>query len=339
MIHPESKIFLTGASGFVGSHILKTLLSAGYKHITCLKRIDSNIAFLNDLQPQPTWVNGDILDLPFLTEVMEGHDYVINAAAMVTFNIKNKKQQLETAISGTANMVHSAMDVGIKKFIHISSVAAIGRKKKEEVIDENGIFSHSKFDTTYGLSKFLSEQEVWRAHAEGLYVTILNPSFILGIGKWNQSSIQIFSKIYNGLKYYPVGSTGWVDVKDVSRSVLASLQGDFNGQRFIISSQNIPYKEVFNAIALQLGVKKQLKPLSKYLVAIVWRIEWLKSFFTHTSPIITKETVKSTSALSHYDNTKSIHTLGMTYTDIHQTIHETCVAFKKTYLSETKSFD
>ncbi len=330
MLSKTSKIFITGSTGFLGSYIVRKLVLEGYTDIICLKRESSETTLIDDISERVQWVTGDILDIPLMDRMMTGVDCIIHAAAIVS-HTANKKIMLQTAMDGTANLVNVAISGGVKKFIHISSVAAIGRGKAVEHINEKQIFSHSKYDTTYGLAKFLAEQEVWRGHAEGLNVTILNPSMILGPGKWDKSSTQIFKRVYKGMKFYPKGITGWVDVRDVAKVTLKCLVEDFNGERFIISAENQKYRNVFERISIQLGVKPPSKLLSLNYAGILWRLEAIRSFFTGNKPLITKETVYSTSVFSTYDNTKSITYLNFQYMPLEKTITESCRIFLETY--------
>jgi len=332
----NSKIFITGANGFLGRYIIRQLLHDGYNDIVGLYRLPKDNIQPAHLNPVIQWREGNILDIPFLTSVLEGIDIIIHTAADVHFDLKARSKQLQTAIDGTANIVNIALEKSIKKIIHISSVAAMGRRRESETISEKHIFSHSKYDTSYALSKFLAEQEVWRGHAEGLNTTILNPSKILGAGEWEKSSPQIFKNVYLGQKFYPVGCTGWVDVRDVANAVSKCLETDFNGERFIISAENISYQKVLDTVATKLSVKRPLSPISNKYAPILWRIEALKSFFLGKKPIMTKETILSTSAKSEYDAQKSVEILGMAYRSIENTIQACCVEFLATYQNKEK---
>ncbi|MBK8515182.1 MAG: NAD-dependent epimerase/dehydratase family protein [Saprospiraceae bacterium] len=327
----KSKILITGAAGFLGSYITRKLISEGFSNLGCLKRNTSNTELTNDISTSFNWIDGDILDIPMLQDAMKDADVIIHAAAIVNFHDLSHKKMLKTAKEGTANLVNISLDNNVKKFIHISSVAAIGRRRETETISEKNIFSQSEFDTTYGLSKFLAEQEVWRGHAEGLNVTILNPSMILGAGKWDESSVKIFKNVYSGLYFYPPGSTGWVDVRDVAESVFQSLIKDLNGQRYIISAENIQYFDILKSISKKLSVSPPKKVLKSRISSFFWRWEVAKAFFTHHVPIITKETIKSMSAKSTYENNKSVSELGIKYTPIENTIAACCKEFLDSY--------
>lgn len=324
----DNRILVTGANGFLGTHIINALHTKGYTHITGLVRDPQKINAHH--HSNVSWVQGDICDMPRMIEILENVDTVINAAAEVNFSVRHKKLLIKSAIEGTANVVNAAMDSGIKKLFHISSVAAMGRRKLNETINESTIFNHSKYDTTYGLSKFLAEQEVWRAHAEGLNTTIFNPSMILGIGDWHTSTPQLWHKIYNGLNWYGTGSTGWVDVEDVAGIIVNAIERDFNGERFILSAENHSYKEIFTKIAVQLGKNPPTKPLKGLIAKTFAYLEYLKSFITNSNPIVTAETINSTSAHSHYDNAKSVQMLNCQYTPINQTIQKVSAAYLRT---------
>lgn len=333
MLDKNSRILLTGATGFLGRYILRTLVGEGYNNLICLSRKDTTRLPGDFEYASVNWIFGDISDILFLDQALDDIDVVIHCAAVVSFDTRQKKRLLKTSVEGTANLVNIALDKKIKFFLHISSVAALGRKKPEENITEKSVFSHSIYDTTYGLSKFLAEQEVWRAHAEGLNVAILNPSTILGPGNWHQSSPQIFRKIYSGLSFYPTGSTGWVDVRDVASAVVRILDLQPNGERFIISSQNMDYKQVFEKIAGHLNVKPPRYPLQTRFGSWKWRLESLKALLFSVESQLTRETYQSTSVISNYQNNKSTSTLGLLYIPVEQTIAQTCALFLETYPS------
>lgn len=331
MISKRDRIFVTGATGFVGSYIVRALIRDGYTNIICLTRSTEKDPFIADFASKVTWIKGDILDLPLLMGVLKDVDVIIHAAALVTFHTNKKKSLIATAMEGTANLVNVAIDNSVKKFIHISSVAALGRRKKYENINEKSIFNHTEYDTTYGLSKFLAEQEVWRAHAEGLPVTVLNPALVLGAGSWEKSSIKIFKRVLNGASFFPLGSNGVVDVRDIAHATILALSPEVDGERFIISAENISFKTLLDTIAQNLNVRKPKYSLTPILSSIIWRVYSILSWFQKKSPLLTRETAKSMSVTSLYDNSKSKDILGLTYRDIHDTLNETSQLFLKTY--------
>ena len=119
-------------------------------------------------------------------------------------------------------MIDAAINCSVKKFIYLSSVAALGRTKEQLDISESNKWVNSKFNSNYAISKHLAELEVWRGFEEGLDGFILNPSIVLGKGNWNRSSSSLFKLIYNQKNRYPEGRINFVDLKDV-RDILLNF--------------------------------------------------------------------------------------------------------------------
>jgi dihydroflavonol-4-reductase len=328
MISKNSAILVTGGTGLVGGQILKNLTSSGWTNIRAIKRNTSAIP--TGLADGITWIQGDILDVTFVFDIVEKIDVIIHAAADVGFSLRRRDSIIKTSQNGTAHLVDAALNSDVKKFVFVSSIAAIGRKKQNEVIDELQIFSHSEFDTSYGLAKFLAEQEVWRGQAEGLTVAVINPAMIIGPGDFSRSSLGIFNRIYKQeLSYFPTGTNGWVDVRDVADAAIKCVSEHIENERFIISSESLPYGDVFALIAKELKVPFLSKPLGYWTGQLGWRLQAVKSWWTGKDPIITRETVRSTSVNAIYNNQKSISKLEMSYLPIEQSVRDASQAYLK----------
>ena len=325
----DEHILVTGGTGVLGMYIVETLLESGFTDIEIFSRSGSNSRLSFADSPYVTFTIGDVQELHPLTEAIERSDYIIHAAATVSFHPKKFDLMHNVNVEGTANVVNIALESKVKKLIHISSIAAIGRNEKNHPISEKTTWSNSKYNSYYGITKYLAEQEVWRAHHEGLNLAILNPSLIIGGKLWDQSSLQIFDKVYNGLPYYTTGSTGIVDAKDVSKMALFLLQSDINGERYIASGGNISYKDLFQKMAAFMGRKAPQKPAPKWMMSLFWRVEKVRSFLTGKEPIITRETVRSSSHLSFYDNQKSIDLGWGKYSGLDETLETYCGEYKQ----------
>jgi nucleoside-diphosphate-sugar epimerase len=323
MIAKSDHILVTGGTGFVGSYIVRELLKRKYTNVSVLIRDTSDLSLLDNVREKLTFVKGDILNVPILSEILPTFNHIIHAAALVTFNPRENNHMTKVAVEGTANLVNLSIEYGLNSFVHISSIAAIGRLKDNQDIDETYTWKKSKFNTYYAVTKFLAEQEVWRGFAEGLNTTILNPSLVLGAGFWNSSSVKLFNSVKKGIPYYPAGGNGFVDVRDVAIGAVNGLEKQIFGERFILSSENISYQNVFQAIAENLNVKSPNSQLSPFLGNLAWRVEKLRSFITQKEPLLTKESYLSTSINVYYDNKKSIEMLDMRYRKINETIKET----------------
>jgi dihydroflavonol-4-reductase len=325
-------VLVTGGTGFVGSYILRYLLGKGYK-VKALKRSSSPMHLVSDIQNQIDWIEGDILDVPFLDVALKGVDLVFHVAAMISFNPAETKQMMKVNVEGTANIVNAALCHKIKKLVHVSSIAAIGRKEFQSHIDEKMSWENSKMNSNYAISKFKAECEVWRAMQEGLHAVIVNPSVILGAGFWDSGSCKLFEKMWKGLKYYPQGGTGFVDVRDVAKASVALMESDISGERYILNSENCTFRHFFATTALALKKAPPARKANPLLIAILWRLDWLSSKLFKTNPLLTKETIRTSRETYYYSNNKIINDLNFTFNPVDDCINETAKVFLKSKTS------
>ena len=323
-------IFVTGGTGLVGSHVLLKLAQQS-KEFKALKRASSSLDVCKSiftyykadyLFSKINWLEGDLNDIPSLEEGMKDCDFILHCAGIVSYSPSDIQLLKKVNIEGTANVMNIALTSGIKKAGFVSSIAALGRNSISGLVDEECHFKATKIDSNYALSKYFSEQEVWRASGEGLDVVIINPSVILGPGNWAKGSSQIFEKIYNGLKFYTNGSTGYVDVVDVAESVIQLLFSDIKNERFIVNGANLKYRDCFDRIAVALGKTKATIKITPFLKEIIWRIEAIKFLITGKTPLITKETANSAMTKSSFSTDKIQAKIGFQFTNIDATINK-----------------
>lgn len=321
-------ILLTGSTGLVGAHVLLKLMQNG-QSVRALKRTHSKLsvvkrifAYYNEEKLFNTinWVEGDILDVISLKEIIQDCEKVIHCAAIVSFNRSDYNLMMKNNIEGTANIVNTCLEVNIKKLVYVSSIATLGSKLSTIEKTEERYFESGKGNTQYALSKYLAEQEVWRGIQEGLPAVIVNPSVILGPGDWSKGSSQLFEKVWNGLKFYTTGSTGYVDVLDVANIIVTLMDSRISNQRFIINAENLAYKTVFDWIAEELNRPKAHIRVTPLLKEIAWRLEKVKSTFTGKKPLITKETANKSMTNSAYSNKKICAALSYEFIPIRESI-------------------
>jgi len=321
-------ILVTGASGLVGSHLVKVLINQGQQVKALYRSAIPRIEYADKVQ----WVQGDILDIISLEEAMQDVQQVYHCAAIVSFNPKQKQQLHHTNIEGTANIVNACLNSGIEKLLFVSSVAALGRMREDQPINETMNWTEKTSNSEYGKSKYLAEMEVWRGIGEGLNAVIINPVIILGAGDWENGSSGIFKTAYKEFPWYTEGVTGFVDVVDVVEAMVQLMQSDISAQRFIISAEDLTYRELFTAIAEQFGKKPPHKKVTPFLAAIVWRIEAIKGRFTGKNPLLTKETAQTAQAKVHFNNSKLKQYLpAFQYTPISTSLQRICADLQKKY--------
>jgi dihydroflavonol-4-reductase len=301
-------ILVTGGTGFLGSNLLRKLVNVG-EPVRALHRGKKIPYQLEDIQHKIEWVKGDILDVCALEDAMDGVDKVYHCAAVVSFSPDNREEMMKVNVEGTANVVNLAIDAGVKKLVHVSSVAALGRARANGVIDEENEWQESKNNSQYAVSKYLSEMEVWRANAEGLATAIVNPSIILGSGFWDEGSGMLVKNAWKEFPFYTDGVTGFVDVTDVADVMIRLMESEIIGQRFILSAENYGYRELFTDMANVLGKKPPHIAVKPWLAEIVWRVEAVKTKFTGKKALLTKETARTAQMKVYYNNSKILSVL------------------------------
>ena len=323
----RGKILVTGATGFVGAEIVKQLIAKGEK-VKALKRSSSNTNFLKDFEGQFELVIGDVIDVPSLELAFEDVEYVYHSAAIISFDPAEKYKMFKVNIEGTANMVNMALARKIKKFLFVSSVSAFGRYDIKKDISEETKWLEDAENTNYAIAKHRSELEVWRGHEEGLNMVITNPSTILGFGDWTQGSSQIFKNVYDGIPFYPTGINGFISLEDVAKACIQLMESNIRGERFIVSAENISFKDLFEKIAHCFGIKPPAKPLSPFIREIGWRFYWLKSKLSGQQALVTKETTLYTSRNYIYLNIKLKNALGFKFENMDDVIKRSCKKYK-----------
>ncbi|MBI5372778.1 MAG: SDR family NAD(P)-dependent oxidoreductase [Sphingobacteriales bacterium] len=321
----SAKILVTGGTGFLGSYIIKELVKKNYP-VRAIRRGNKTPFWIpGDITGKVEWVEGDILDVVALQDAMEGVDTVIHAAAVVSFSRKERNRLYQVNVEGTANVVNMALEKNVRRLVHISSVAALGRTTGGGHVNEEKKWEDSKVNTHYAKSKFKAELHVWRGISEGLDAVILNPGTILGYGDWSQGSCAIFKQIYKGFPWYTPGINGFVDVEDVARATVLLMESSISEERFIVNGDNWPFKKLQDAMAAGFGKKAPYREATPFLLQSAWRIEKLKSLFTGRRPLLTRESARVAISQTWFDNDKILKALpGFSFTPLEQTIKKAC---------------
>lgn len=324
---------ITGATGFVGSHLVRRYLAAGLP-VSALKRPTSNMGLLADVADRITWVEGDVVDIPSLElAILPGMD-VIHAAAVVSFSPKNRDRMEKVNVEGTANVVNVCLNAGVRKLGFVSSVAALGRPNAKLtapgqpiVVTEDQKWEDSPNNSFYAQTKYRAELEVWRGNLEGLHTVIVNPSLILGEGDWTKTSVRLFKYAHDEKRFYTDGLVNYVDVKDVADALFGLMTGEPDtARRFILNGGTIPYKALFEEIALALGKRPPSVRISPGLSQLLWRVEAVRSWLTGAAPLITRETAKSANMTYAFDGHKIEQTLGFQYRALSETLKRAAAA-------------
>ncbi len=333
-------ILVTGGTGLVGSHLLLELVSGGGK-VRALRRAGSNTELVRRLfswyDPDKgealfdaiDWAEGDLSDIVSLQESMKDVRFIYHCAAIVSFLPEDRQVMMKANVEGTANLVNVALLNNVEKFCHCSSVAALGTPQKDNLVHESLVWKTSGKNSWYAISKYGSEREVWRAAEEGLPVVIVNPTVVIGPGDPARSSAQLYQSVKNGMKFYTSGVTGFVDARDVATAMVRLMESDIRHERFILSSEDLSYKELFSLFAHYSNVAPPKYRAGRFLSEMAWRLERVRSFMTGQKPLLSKETARNANIRRYFSNEKIKKTLGVEFRPISEAAENTSLFFKK----------
>lgn len=312
-------VAITGATGLLGGHIINRLLAEGVSPIA-LQRAGHDHPF----PPGVSKRQADILDQVSLKEAFEGATTVIHSAAFVSFNPRRRKKIFEVNVAGTRNVIDTCLQLGIRNFIHISSVAALGCAPGEEITEESKWTNALTSD--YGESKYLAELEVFRGAEEGLTISIVNPSIILSASQPNRSSAMLFNYIWNEKPYYTEGSLNYVDARDVADAVYQLYNKPRAGEKFILSAGHLPYREFFALVAKRFNKRAPSIKIGSTLSYWAGLAEEVRGLLSNREPLMTRQSVGVAIHSFHYCNKKA-QQIGLRFRPLEETINWCCEDF------------
>ncbi|MDE2821001.1 MAG: NAD-dependent epimerase/dehydratase family protein [Chloroflexota bacterium] len=249
------RVFITGATGFVGSHIARKLAEAGHD-LRILYRSEKKLAILDGLAYKG--VAGDLDDLEALKRACDGCELVFHAAAKADYWKDDDKSALwRVNVEGTRNVLSAAQAAGVRRVVFTSSAAAVGIRPGGALADESDRFNLSPERYLYAYSKVKAEEIAAEFAASGLDVVTLNPTVVIGPGDLNAISgtFVIETARYQWAVPIPSGGLAVIDARDVAAAHVNAIERGRSGERYILNSANYPYSEWFAMIAAACDVR------------------------------------------------------------------------------------
>lgn len=321
-------IIVTGATGFIGSHIVRKLVGRG-EDVKVLVRKTSNTKNIDDLKIEKVY--GDVLNKESLINAFKGCDTLYHSAGLVSFKRSDYKKMVDINVTGADNVLSAAMDAGVKKVLFTSSVAAIGPETENSLISENTTFSIYDKDIGYINDKYDAEQVARDYIEKGLPVTILNPSVVLGPGDVNlSSSASVLWYCKKKFPGYMDGTLNIVDVEDVAEGHILAAEKGKSGERYILANANLTVFEYFKLLEKVSGVKApgfKVPFVMAYATAFLMERVIGKSFPNYTTMDL--DSVKLSKFNWYVDNSKAVSELGINPTPVENTLEKTINWFKE----------
>jgi dihydroflavonol-4-reductase len=247
------KIFLTGATGFVGAHVAKHLAAQGAQ-LRVLVRATSNMANLEGLQPEI--IVGDLLQPESLRSSINGCDALMHVAADYRLWVRDPKTMYAANVDGTRALLRIAREEGVARVVYTSSVATMGFKSDGAIVDETTPVSLAGMVGHYKRSKFLAEQVAIEAAQAGQQVVILNPTTPIGPRDIKPTPTGRIVVDFLNKKFPAYVDTGLnlVDVGEVARAHATALEKGRSGERYILGGENLTLKQILDKMSAITGL-------------------------------------------------------------------------------------
>ncbi|MBW4643667.1 MAG: NAD-dependent epimerase/dehydratase family protein [Goleter apudmare HA4340-LM2] len=327
------QVFVTGGTGFIGSHVVRLLLQQGYT-VKALVRSSSNLENLRGLAVE--LVTGD-LNNPNLWQQMRDCQYLFHVAAHYSLWQKDRKLLYHHNVLGTRNVLESAQKAGIERTVYTSSVAAIGVGASGKVVDETHQSPPEKLVGDYKKSKFLAEQVAMQAAHGGQDVVVVNPSSPIGPLdiKPTPTGDIILRFLRRQMPAYVNTGLNFIDVRDVAWGHLLALKKGKSGDRYILGNQNLSLKQILEQLAQITGLPAPQRSVPAWLpLSVAWVDEKILAQLGKT-PSVPLDGVRMAQQPMYYNTSKAVRELGLPQSPLTTALEDAVAWFiAQKYVSE-----
>ncbi len=247
------KVFLTGATGFIGGHVARAYAAAGAE-LRLLTRSTSKLAGLEGLAAET--VMGDLREPEALRTALSGCEVLVHVAADYRLWVPDPNEMYAANVEGTRALLRLAREQGVAKVVYTSSVATMGFRQDGTIVDEATPVSVEAMIGHYKRSKFLAEQEAVSAARSGQHVMILNPTTPIGPGdaKPTPTGRILVDFLNRNFPAYVDTGLNLVDVEEVARMHVAALDRGRPGERYILGGENLTLKQILDRLSAITGL-------------------------------------------------------------------------------------
>ena len=316
-----STVFLTGASGFLGAHLLRELVARGHSVKALSRRPETDAPIT---AAGGTSVRAALNDVASLKAAMQGCEAVFHAAADTSMWKPQAAQQTATNVQGTANMLAAAEAVGVKAFVHTSSTSAYSQLVEgvlTETVPQRGGVSWINYEVT----KYHSEKLVKESPLPWI---VFNPSHILGPGdrhNWARLIMMIDQQKLPGI---PPGVGAFADVREIAKAQVRAWELQRFGQCYLVGGTKATFVEFVHKVGAALGRKTPAGAFPQWVLMLVGHSKNLLSRITHKEPDITPEGARMTSYTLLVDSSKAERELGYVQTPLDALLADTLAWMK-----------
>ncbi|MDD5222381.1 MAG: SDR family oxidoreductase [bacterium] len=320
------KILLTGATGFIGSHLLKQLLEQG-DDVRITVRPGSNKTNLAGTdRDRVEMVQGDLADPEFARRALEGCRRLYHLAGLVSTLKKDVPAIWKSNYDSTVNLFQAGLKQGLEKVVYLASIFALGKGTREKPADENIEYNLGNWDIPYFQAKRKAEVEAYRFSREGLPIVFIYPTFCFGPGDVYLSSGGMVVQFMKSLMpVYPKGGFNAIDVRDTARGLRLGMERGRAGEKYIVGNENLEFRRFFETLAGVTGrrppripIPTTLAKVSGFLLEKIWN-----------APPVDLNSARTAGDFWYYDSSRAKRELGLDCRDLRETLSDAVDWFRE----------
>ncbi len=320
------RVLVTGATGFLGSWVVRELLARGHA-VRALVRAASSLANLEGLEVERA--QGDVTDLPSVERALRGCEAVVHSAGVMHFRSGDDARLYGVNHRSVAAVLGAARRAGVRRAVLTSSVAAMGGTPEPVVMDETWQSNAERLGIDYFVSKLRGEREALRLAGEGLPVSVVRPSVVVGPGDIYDSSASTFRALAR--RRLPVvvrGGTSFCDVRDVARGHAEALERGRPGEVYILGGHNLDIREMVQRVARMTGVPPP-REVPYPLALMAAGLSELGSRLRGREPKLSRQLVRASRLYTFVSSEKASRELGYTTRPFEESLADTFRWFMK----------
>ncbi len=328
------KNLVTGATGLIGSSIVRELIKDG-EDVRVLLRKTSDTRNIDNLEVEKVY--GDIRDGDSMEKALKGIETLYYAAAHFSHWVPDKKIPYEINVEGTKTSMAAALKADVQKVVYTSTNNTMGAHGAEKPADETAEFNHWDTHDHYSISKYLGEIEAKKFVAQGLPIVIVNPTIVIGARDIKPTPTgQLILAVAKGqLPGYVEGGVNIIDVEDVARGQILAAKKGRVGERYLFGNENMTVSNYFRLISDVAGIKPPTIKIPYHLALAVTYMYEFEAYFTKKPPASTASELKIGRKYEYYDCSKAVRELGLPQTPVRVSIEKAITWFRENgYLSE-----
>jgi dihydroflavonol-4-reductase len=314
---PSGTTLVTGATGFLGSHVVAVLRARGVP-VRALVRAGTPRAFLE--QRGVEIAEGDLGDEKSVRQACRDVASLVHCAAVRSHWSRRNYEQRHVNVEGTARLFRAAHDHHFARIVHVSSISTLGATRDGSLLDESATCNTRYLGLNYVNTKLESEERAKAAAWAGMPVVIVNPSFLVGPRYDGHVPTAVVRVQRGGVRWVLAGGVSVADVEDVAQGIVTALEKGRAGERYVLAGHNIDWREFYVRLSQALNAAGSTRVLSPIVAALLARVTGTLDVVRLSRPPWTPEVFRAAGWFAFADSSKAKRELGYSIRPLEETL-------------------